>query len=312
MTKTFLETIGTDISGATNLQEALEKGGLNWTAKKAPLEVVTDTKRYISKTHVAIQRDDLETEEGQLGIVGKGYGVIQNTEAFAIADALIGSNVEFKRAGQVLGQTFIIMRGEKTFLLTEEVENYIVIRNSFDGSSRLQISWVPVMTTNGKSYFLGTQHQRVFAIKHSTAWIKKYGKTFVENLISDGNQALTAYATAMLGIKYTATQLTKVLDQFLPLKYDENGNPKEKANEKILEKRQYFANILNGQDLAQYKGTAYSVYRALQELETNSFQTAKVVKPTRGEFKKVKKLFSNKDMAVSAVNYLEKLVNGKA
>lgn len=309
MTKTYLESIGKDISGATNLQEALEKGGLNWTAKSSPVEYHADVEELQRASAYKVVYKD--SDKSTLGVVGANYGIIQNTEAFAIADALIGSKVKFRRAGQVLGQTFIIMKGENTFLLNEEVENYIIIRNSFDGSSRLQISWVPVMkTAAGDSYFLDTNNQRVFAIKHSAAWIKKYGKTFVESLISDGNQALQAYANAMLNIKYTPDQLTRVLDQFLPLKYDKNGQPKDKANEAILEKRQYFANILNSQDLAQQK-TAYGVYKALQELETHSFQSAKVIKPTRNEYKKVKKLFTNGSMATEAVNYLEKLVEGK-
>lgn len=309
MTKTYLESIGKDICGATNLQEALEKGGLDWTAKSSPVEYYADIEEL--QTAPAYKVVYKDSDKSTLGVVGANYGIIQNTEAFAIADALIGSKVEFRRAGQVLGQTFIIMKGENTFLLNEEVENYIIIRNSFDGSSRLQISWVPVMKTKaGDSYFLDTNNQRVFAIKHSSAWIKKYGKTFVESLISDGNQALQAYANAMLNIKYTPDQLTRVLDQFLPLKYDKNGQPKDKANEAILEKRQHFANTLNSQDLAQQK-TAYGVYKALQELETHSFQSAKVVKPTRNEYKKVKKLFTNGSMATEAVNYLEKLVEGK-
>ena len=310
MTTTYLETIGNDITGATNLEEALKKGGLDWIAKSAPVEYHGDLEEALfAPAHKVIYKD---TDKSTLGVVGANYGIIQNTEAFAIADALLGSKVEFRRAGQVFGQTFIIMKGEKTYLLNEEVENYIVIRNSFDGSSRLQISWVPVINSNGNSYFLGTEHQRVFAIKHSAAWIKKYGKTFVETLVSDGNKALEAYAKSMLGIKYTPAQLTKVLDQFIPLKYDKDGNLKDKANEPILEKRAYFANLLKSQDLAQYDGTAYQVYRALQELETHSFQSAKIKKPARADYKKVKKLFTQKSEATEAIKYLEKVIAGRA
>ena len=291
MTTTFLETIGKDISGSKTLEEALERGGINWIAKSAPVEYHGDQEEALmAKSHKVVYRD---SDKSPLGVVGANYGIIQNTEAFAIADALIGSKVEFRRAGQSFGQTFIVMKGEKTFLLKEEVDNYIIIRNSFDGSSRLQISWVPVICHNGTSYLLGTNQQRVFALKHSATWVKKYGETFVESLISDGNTALEAYAKSMLNIKYTDSQLTKVLDQFLPLKYDKEGNPRDRANEEILAKRRYFSDLLKAKDLAQYSGTAYQVYRALQELETHSFQSAKVIKPARGEYKKVKKLFTN-------------------
>jgi hypothetical protein len=309
MTTTFINQIGNNINGAKTLEEALEMANLNWTAKSAPVEYHGDLEGLLkAPAYKVIYKD---TDKSCLGVVGANYGIIQNTEAFAIAEALIGGKVEFRRAGQVLGQTFIILQGEETYLLGDPVENYIIIRNSFDGSSRLQIAWVPVLSKNGNSYFLSTNQQRVFAIQHSAAWIKKYGKTFVETLMADGNQALESYAKAMLGIKYTPSQLTKVLDQFLPLKTDKDGNLKIKANESILEKRQYFANLLNSQDLAQYQGTIYQVYRALNELETHSFQSAKVIKPERNSYKKVKHLFTNKGLATEAIDYLEKVIAGR-
>ena len=307
MVNTYINQIGNDVTGSKNLEEALTKGGLNWTAKSAPVEYHADLEEGFTAPQYKVVYKD--TDKSPLGVVGANYGIIQNTEAFAIADALIGGNVTFKRAGQVLGQTFIVMEGEKTDLLGEEVENYIIIRNSFDGSSRLQISWVPIIkTSSGSAYFLNTKQNRVFAIKHSSAWIKKYGKTFVETLISDGNQALESYARSMLAQNYTPAQLTKVLDQFFPLKFDKDGNQKVKANEKVLETRQYFANLLNGQDLAQYKGTVYQVYRALNELETHSFQSAKIIKVERNNYKKVKKLFTNSSVSVEAIEYLEKVI----
>lgn len=304
----YLNSIGNDITGSKTLEEALTRGGLNWTAKSAPVEYHADLEEgFTAAQHKVVYKD---TDKSVLGVVGINYGVIQNKEAFAIAEALIGGNVEFRRAGQVLGQTYIVMEGEKTQLLNEEVENYIVIRNSFDGSSRLQISWVPVIKVNGRAYFLTTKSSRVFAIKHSSAWIRKYGKTYVESLITDGNEALEAYAKSLLNQHYTSVQLTQVLDQFLPLKFDKNGNPKTKVNEAILEKRAFFANSLGSQDLAQYQGTVYQVYLALNELETHSFQSAKVRKVDRNNYKKVKKLFTNSSISVEAINYLEKLIEG--
>ena len=87
-----------------------------------------------------------------------------------------------------------------------------------------------------------------------------------------------------------------------------NDSIKPLANEKVLEQRQLFANLLNSQDLAQYQGTVYQVYRALNELETHSFQSAKVIKVERNNYKKVKKLFTNSSFSVEAIDYLEKLI----
>ena len=301
----FLNSLGKDITGANNLAEALEKAGLNWTAKTSPVEYQADTPDTYYKASAAevIYKD---TDKSVLGVVGNRYGIVQNPEAFAIADALLGLKMEFIRGGQALGQTYLVLRGEPTELLGEQVDNYIVIRNSFDGSCRLQIAWVPVL----KGAILGTDHVRVFALKHSANWVKKYGETFVSTLVSDGNQALQAYAESMLRVNYTPEQLTKVLDQFLPLKYNKDGTPNERANKSILEKRAEFSSILGAEDLAQYQGTVYQVYRALHELETRSFQSARVVKPTRAEFKKVKRLFTNSGKADSALSYLNKLING--
>lgn len=300
----YINTLGNDISKANTLEEALEFGKLNWLAKEAKVQYQADSEEYSEAAGYKVIYKD--SDKSTLGVVGSKYGVIQNTEAFAIAEALIGGEVKFYRAGQVLGQTYLILKGEETLLLGELVENYIIIRNSFDGSSRLQIAWVPLIKAKTGSYLLDTKERRVFTIKHSSKWISKYGKTFVNSIVADGQQALVSYIQAMMNIKCTPVQLTKVLDRVLPLKFDEDGKPRDKANEAVLKRRAELADILNSKDLAQYKGTAYSVYRALVELETKSFQEAKIIKPERNAFKKVKRLFTNNGIAKEAIDALER------
>ena len=304
MVENYINQLGNDISQATNLKEALQLGKLDWIAKEAKVQYQADSEDYSTAIGYKVVYKD--SDKSTLGVVGSNYGVIQNTEAFAIAEALIGGQIKFHRAGQVFGQTYLILKGEDSYLLNDVVENYIIVRNSFDGSSKLQIAWVPVVKATSGLHFLDTKESRVFTIKHSAKWINKYGKTFVDSIVADGQQALLSYVQAMMSISCSSVQLTKVLDRVLPLKFKEDGQPKEKANEAILKKRAEVASLLNSQDLAQYKGTAYAVYRALSELETKSFQEAKIVKPERNAYKKVKRLFTNNGIAKEAIEAFER------
>ena len=63
LTKAFINNIGNDITGSKNLQEALEKGGLNWTAKSAPVEYHGDSEAVLfAGNHKVVYKDSDQSD----------------------------------------------------------------------------------------------------------------------------------------------------------------------------------------------------------------------------------------------------------
>ena len=64
-------------------EEALKQGGLDWEVEK--LEIKTTSSIEIPSHRAVIRKDTKEV----LGVVGKGYQILQNREAFSFFDEAI-------------------------------------------------------------------------------------------------------------------------------------------------------------------------------------------------------------------------------
>ena len=78
--------LGNVIKDPMSTKDALEKAELDWQVDKSPIEAYTsDGHRASGGNHRAVVRRDTRQI---LGVVSKNYKVMQNYDAFHIADAL--------------------------------------------------------------------------------------------------------------------------------------------------------------------------------------------------------------------------------
>ena len=96
--------LGTKVMEAPKSKEALKIAGLDWKVVQEP--VFTETKEKIEGYRVNVR----DTDRKVLGVVTDRYKVIQNEEAFAFTDALLGEGVRYETAGSLQG-------GKKVWLL---------------------------------------------------------------------------------------------------------------------------------------------------------------------------------------------------
>ena len=132
--------LGTCVEEALNSQEALEKSGLNWTVEQQPIL----TGSSIIPGYRANIRD---MDKKILGVVSDRYKVVQNAEAFAFTDALLGEGVKYETAGS-------LQEGRKIWLLAklpdkyiiegEQIDPYLVFSSSHDGSGAIKVCMTPI------------------------------------------------------------------------------------------------------------------------------------------------------------------------
>ena len=85
--------LGTCVVQAPSSREALELAGLDWTVLQEP--IYTDTNELIEGYKANVRDSDRRV----LGVVTDRYKVIQNDEAFAFTDELLGQGVRYETAG---------------------------------------------------------------------------------------------------------------------------------------------------------------------------------------------------------------------
>lgn len=161
-------TLGTKLDHPATALEAIEAASLGFTVEKIPLK--TETLELPVESHFATVRTDTNQV---LGVVGSRYIPIQNRQAFATFDALVGEGEAIYHTAGALGM------GERIWLLAklpdyirvkgnDLVEKFLLFTNSHDGSSVVRVKLTPIRVVCGNtlSMALSGVEQEV-RIKHT-------------------------------------------------------------------------------------------------------------------------------------------------
>lgn len=140
--------LGTIITDYPNSTDALKFAGLDFTVEKRPIltpDPITGENAEI-KTHFATLRTDTNQV---LGVVGKDYQIVQNTDAFTFFDEIVGGEgIMYETAG-ALGN------GERIFITAklpgyikvgqnDLIEQYLFLTTSHDGFGSITAAFTPV------------------------------------------------------------------------------------------------------------------------------------------------------------------------
>ena len=87
--------LGTIVSEAPDSQKALELAGLDWNVIQKDI-ITSDGSSVISGFKANVR----DRDNSVLGIVTDRYKVVQNSEAFAFTDELLGEGVRWQSAGR--------------------------------------------------------------------------------------------------------------------------------------------------------------------------------------------------------------------
>jgi phage/plasmid-like protein (TIGR03299 family) len=142
--------LGTRLDGPATAADAIRAAGLNWQVIKQPLYAGRDVHRLLPG-YFAVVRDDhwQKAQTNVLGVVGQEYTPLQNSDAFAFFDPIVGEKAAVYHTAGALGQ------GERIWLLAklpEDIrvvgddiaEKYLLLSNSHDGKSSVQLKFTPI------------------------------------------------------------------------------------------------------------------------------------------------------------------------
>ena len=133
--------LGTKVMEAPDSEGALIAAGLNWNVIQEP--IFTGGNEPIRGYKANIRDSDRRV----LGVVTDRYKVIQNHEAFAFTDELLGQGVRYETAGS-------LQDGKKVWLLAhmpheyiisgERISPYLLFSNTHDGSGAIKVALTPI------------------------------------------------------------------------------------------------------------------------------------------------------------------------
>ncbi len=129
------------VESALSSADALKMSGLDWDVIQRP--IMTDTGDVIPGYKANIRDKDNRV----LGVVTDRYKVVQNAEAFAFTDALLGEGVRYETAGSLQeGRKIWLLAKlpDKYIIADEKIEPYLVFSSSHDGSGAIKVAMTPI------------------------------------------------------------------------------------------------------------------------------------------------------------------------
>jgi phage/plasmid-like protein (TIGR03299 family) len=207
--------------------EAIEASGLGWSVAKERIAVDRGDEpdddwllprcEQIPGYYATVRQDTREV----LGIVGERYRIVQNHEAFAFIDQLLGSSIHFETAGSLHG-------GRRVWVLAtlpdhvevggDAVRPYVLLMNSHDGSTAVIAATTPVRVVCQNTLNWGLQSARQkFSIRHTEAVTQRVHEARrVLDLSINYYEQFKRYGDQLASERCTERQLRVVLDELYP------------------------------------------------------------------------------------------------
>lgn len=258
--------LGTIVAEAPDSKEALEVAGLDW--KVIQKKIYTGNREPVHG-YLANVRD---TDGQILGVVSSRYRVVQNEDAFAFTDALLGEGVRYETAGSLQSGRRVWMLAKlpsEYIILGEQISPYLVFSNTHDGSGAIKAAMTPVrvVCSNTLNLALNTT-KRCWSAKHTTNIAEKLDEAretllFAESYMS----ALGAEFEELCKVRMSDKKVMELVKTLLPMKDD--MTIQQKKNVRNLQedlKQRYF----DAPDLQDVGKNAYRFVNAVSDFATHN------------------------------------------
>lgn len=255
--------LGTCVDHAMTSEEALTLAGLDWRVEKRPIfnEEVEQIPDYFANTRTS--------DNSILGIVGKKYTIVQNTDAFAFTDALIGEGVTYETAGSLRNgkQIWLLAKMPEASILGDKIEPYMCFTNTHDGLGSVRVCMTPIRVVCNNTLNLAFQGaQRAWSTTH---------RGNIQDRLHEAEQTLELASKYMFGLdeqaskfantKVTADWVEEMLDALFPV--TEADGARRKENVKRMKDEFYIAYHMP--DIKKFQGTAWGVINAASDMLHN-------------------------------------------
>ena len=258
--------LGTMVAEAPNSKDALRLAGLNWKVLQKP--VYTENEELIQGYKANVR----DTDRKVLGVVTDRYKVIQNEEAFAFTDTLLGEGVRYETAGSLQEgrRVWMLARLPREFIIGgERISPYMVFSNTHDGSGAVKTALTPIRVVCNNTLNLALRTaKRSWSMIHTGDISGKIEEAKNTLLLAD--EYMTALGQEFENLRKIKLSEKQVLDYIkILLPMEENYSLLQKRGVEKLRadmKMRYF----DAPDLKDVGNNGYRFVNAVSDFATHS------------------------------------------
>ena len=258
--------LGTKVLEAPASKDALQLAGLNWRVMQEP--IYTAMEELVDGYKANVRDSDRKV----LGVVTDRYRVIQNDEAFAFTDGLLGEGVKYETAGSLQGgrKVWLLAHMPHEYIISgERISPYLLFSNTHDGSSAIKVALTPIRVV-----CQNTLNLALAGAKRSWSMIHTGG---IKEKMQEAKNTLLLAEKYMdeLGKEFESLRMKKLTDKqvmeyieiLLPI--EDGSTPQQEKNMKRLRedmKIRYF----DAPDLQGVGKNAYRFVNAVSDFATHA------------------------------------------
>ncbi len=258
--------LGVRVESALNSEDALVMSGLNWNVIQKPIMTTSGNPIPGYKANIR------DTDNRVLGVVTDRYRVVQNSEAFAFTDGLLGEGVRYETAGSLQdGKKIWILAKlpDKYIIEGEQIDPYLVFSSSHDGSGSIKVAMTPirVVCQNTLNLAMSTA-KRSWSTIHIGDLAAKMDEAHNTLLLAEKYMGRLGMEFSRLSkIKLSDQKVMEYIDLLLPM--DEQPTDIHRKNITRIRddmKRRYF----EAPDLKRVGKNAYRFINAVSDFATHA------------------------------------------
>lgn len=223
--------LGEIIQDAPTSEDAIRIAKIDWTVERRPIYLEDGTQIEGSWANV-------RSSDGKpLGIVGDRYKIVQNKDAFAFTDALLGEGVRYETAGSLNGgkTIWLLARMPENFeILGDKVEPYLVFTNTHDGSGAVRVTMTNVRICCANTLNMALRGaKRIWSARHTGSITNKLDEAMMTLQFAHQYIEETKNAFEQLNkVKVSDFKLHKLIDNIIPITDDMTD--RQKTNQQTI------------------------------------------------------------------------------
>lgn len=258
--------LGVTVAEARSSKEALAMSGLDWNVYQQTMTADNGVPILGYKANIRDIDDQL------LGVVTDKYQVVQNEEAFAFTDELLGHGVRYETAGMLQDgrKTWILARLPQRYqMMGDWIDPYLVFYNSHDGSGSIKVALTPIRVTCQNTLNLALRKSnRIWSTKH-TGEIHSRMDDARETLFraEEYMDELNNEMYRLADISFSDNEVDQFIQELIPLPKNASAQ-QEKNTERLwndLKVRYHKA-----PDLKHLVGNGYKLINAVSDFATHA------------------------------------------
>lgn len=256
--------LGTQVEEAPTSADALRLAGLDWDVVQKNIQICGGAKIENYQANVR------STDGKVLGVVSSRYKIVQNSEAFAFTDSIIGGEVRYETAGSLNGgkKIWLLAKLPETEIVGDKTEPYLCFTNTHDGSGAIRVCMTPIRVVCNNTLNLALDGaKRAWSVRHTGDMQSKMHEARVcLEMANAYMDELDRTADRLANTTVTRERLHEILEELFPV--GEENTDREKQN--IQRLRNEYMVCYFAPDILKFRGTAWGAVNAMGDMVSHN------------------------------------------